>query len=313
MKRLPPLIELRAFEAVARHLSFKAAAAELGVTPTAISHQIKLLEQHCGQPLFRRRPRPLALTWAGEHLFPVMRDGFESFADALAIVRARVASGRLRVTATNAFAARWLVPRLPRWRQEHPRLRLDIVGTDAVLNLGTREADVAIRYARTPPSDGHSLELVRDAFHVVGSASLVDTTRRLLSPADLARFPLIECEWRPTDTEAPNWQRWEDEARLHHKTVPEPGDSQFQRGTAHHRSGDRWAGPRDMQRRAGWPGAGQRHAGCCFGYHAAWLRLLHRPPTGSPERSLDQGVRQLGARDGVIADWSMTRCLFARR
>jgi LysR family glycine cleavage system transcriptional activator len=220
MKRLPPLTELRAFEAAARHLSFKAAAAELGVTPTAISHQIKLLEQHCGQPLFRRRPRPLTLTWAGEQLFPVMRDGFASFAEALAIVRAGAASGRLRVTATNAFAARWLVPRLPRWRQEHPRLRLDIVGTDAVLNLRTREADIAIRYARIPPSDGHALELVRDTFHVVGSSSLVGITRRILSPTDLARFPLIESEWPPTDVEAPNWQRWEDEARLRHKAVP---------------------------------------------------------------------------------------------
>src|SRR6185295_16501248 len=149
MKRLPPLTELRAFEAAARHLSFKAAAADLGVTPTAISHQIRLLEQHCGQPLFRRRPRPLALTWAGEQLFPVLRDGFESFADALATVQARAASGRLRVTATNAFAARWLVPRLPRWRQAHPRLRLDIVGTDAVLNLKTGEADIAVRYTRS--------------------------------------------------------------------------------------------------------------------------------------------------------------------
>src|SRR5688572_33012106 len=103
MKILPPLIELRAFEAAARHLSFRAAAAELGVTPTAISHQIRLLEQHCGQPLFRRRPRPLALTWAGEILFPVLHDGFDRFADTLASVRAGAASGRLRVTATNGF------------------------------------------------------------------------------------------------------------------------------------------------------------------------------------------------------------------
>lgn len=220
MERLPPLTGLRAFEAAARHLSFKAAAAELGVTPTAISHQIKLLEQHCGQPLFRRRPRPLALTAAGEQLFPVIRDGFETFAEALAIVRMRAASGRLRVTATNAFAARWLVPRLPHWRHAHPRLRLDIVGTDMMLNLRSREADVAIRYARTPPSDGHSLELVRDTFHAVGSPSLVGAERKALSPTDLARFPLIEIEWPPTDTEAPNWQRWENEARRHHKSVP---------------------------------------------------------------------------------------------
>jgi LysR family glycine cleavage system transcriptional activator len=220
MKRLPPLTELRAFEAAARHLSFKAAAADLGVTPTAISHQIRLLEQHCGQPLFRRRPRPLTLTWAGEQLFPVVRDGFESIADALATVQARAASGRLCVTATNAFAARWLVPRLPRWRQAHPRLRLDIVGTDVVLNLRRGEADVAIRYTRTLPSGEHALELVRDTFHVVGSPSLVGSARKMLSPVDLARFPLIEAEWPPTDAAAPSWQRWEDAARLQYNAVP---------------------------------------------------------------------------------------------
>ena len=172
MRNLPPLTELRAFEAAARHMSFKLAAAELGVTPTAISHQIKLLEQHCGQPLFRRRPRPLALTFAGKALFPVLRDGFEAFGEALSTVRAGAASGRLRVTATNAFAARWLVPRLPRWREAHPRLKLDIVGTDAVLDLRAGEADVAI-YAVERPTDGPCVELLRDTFHVVASPRLV--------------------------------------------------------------------------------------------------------------------------------------------
>src|SRR5262249_41121548 len=87
MSKLPPLIELRAFDAAARHLSFKKAAAELGVTPTAISHQIRLLEQYCGRALFRRRPRPLSLTEAGTRLFPVIRDGLEAFATAIAAVK----------------------------------------------------------------------------------------------------------------------------------------------------------------------------------------------------------------------------------
>src|SRR5262245_61484000 len=87
MRKLPPLIELRAFEAAARHMSFKHAAEELGVTPTAISHQIRLLERYCGHPLFRRRPRPLAMTDAGARLFPIIRDGLEAFAGAIATVR----------------------------------------------------------------------------------------------------------------------------------------------------------------------------------------------------------------------------------
>ena len=95
MKRLPPLKALRAFEAAARHMSFKAAADELALTPTAISHQIRLLETAFGRALFRRRPRPLTLTPAGAALFPVVRKGFDSFAEAFAIVRREDVSRRL--------------------------------------------------------------------------------------------------------------------------------------------------------------------------------------------------------------------------
>lgn len=221
MSKLPPLTELRAFEAAARHLSFKSAAAELGVTPTAVSHQIKLLELHCGQPLFRRRPRPLVLSWAGEQLFPAVRDGFATMSDALATVRAGSASGRLRITATNAFAARWLVPRLPLWRAAHPKLKLDITGTDAVLDLKTGEADIAIRYQRAPPVDGPWIELVRDRFHVVASPRLVGQQRRLMKPTELARFPLIEAEWPPGASNAPIWRTWQAAAARRSKPVPD--------------------------------------------------------------------------------------------
>ena len=221
MPSLPPLIELRAFEAAARNMSFKLAAAELGVTPTAISHQIKLLEQYCGQPLFRRRPRPLAMTWAGDQLFPVVRDGLEAFSAALSTVRAGAASGRLRITATNAFAARWLVPRLPRWREAYPRVKLDVVGTDDLLDLRAGEADVAIRYSLKPPRDGPCTELVRDRFHVVASPKLVGSVRRPMSPARLAEFPLIEAEWPPDTVNAPNWRRWRSASLRRHQSVPD--------------------------------------------------------------------------------------------
>src|ERR1041385_2464949 len=108
MSRLPPLIELRAFEAAARHLSFKAAAAELGVTPTAISHQVRLLERYCGRALFRRRPRPMTLTEAGARLFPGVRDGLQAFATAITTVTRDREPQPLRITTTNAFASRWL-------------------------------------------------------------------------------------------------------------------------------------------------------------------------------------------------------------
>lgn len=220
-RSLPPLAELRAFEAAARHASFKAAAAELGVTPAAISHQIKLLEEFCGQPLFRRRPRPIGLTLAGQKLFPVVRDGLDRIGEVLAKVRVGGPGDRLRVTATNAFAARWLVPRLPFWRAAHPGIKLDIVGTDDVLDLQAGEADVAIRYAAQPPRDGVVVDLKRDTFFVVASPLLVGASPALLSPIELSTMPLIETAWPPGDNQAPNWQRWQQEAGRHHAEVPD--------------------------------------------------------------------------------------------
>lgn len=220
MRKLPPLAELRAFEAAARCLSFRLAAAELGVTPTAVSHQIRLLEAYCGQPLFRRRPRPVTLTWAGQQLFPIVRDGLESFTDALNSVRVGAAGGRLRVTTTNAFAARWLVPRLPQWQGANPRQKLDIVGTDAVLSLETGEVDISIRYARRAPTEGPSVELARDTFLVVANPKLVGRSRKPLTPVELGQFPLIDVGWPTSDTEAPTWRHWETAARKRHKHVP---------------------------------------------------------------------------------------------
>ena len=225
MLRLPPLIGLRAFEAAARHLSFKLAAEELGVTPTAVSHQIRLLEQYCGQRLFRRQPRPLALTSAGEQLFPTVREGFNQFSKALAALGAVKTNPNLRITTTSAFAARWLLPKLPLWRQTHPDISLDIISTYDVLNLNSGEADVAIRYARNPPSDGVSKELFRDTFYVVGSPSLVGKEATMQNPAELAHFPLIETGWPLKDMDAPTWQRWEREAASAYGDVPRLADT----------------------------------------------------------------------------------------
>jgi LysR family transcriptional regulator, glycine cleavage system transcriptional activator len=207
MLNLPPLTELRAFEAAARHLSFKTAATELGVTPTAISHQIRLLEQHCGQPLFRRRPRPMALTAAGARLFPVIRDGLARFAIAVSSVRGDK-RGPLRVTATNAFAGRWLVPRLPSWRKAHPGIALEVLGTDAVLDLGAGEADLAIRYARAPPPNLVAQHLFRDRFFAVCNPALLSKDRPICTPADLRNYPHIRRRERAPPA------RWRDCWRL---------------------------------------------------------------------------------------------------
>jgi len=208
MRKLPPLATLRAFEAAARHRSFKRAAAELGVTPTAISHQIRLLEDICGQELFRRRPRPLALTAAGERLYPVLRHGFDAFASALGSLSEDPQQGPLRVTTPNAFASHWLVPRLPLWREAHPDLTLEVIGTDRPLDLRAGEADVAIRYAAAMPADLVGQELFRDTYFPVCSPALLAEGRAIGRALDLLSYPLIHFEWRRSDPAIPNWQRW---------------------------------------------------------------------------------------------------------
>jgi LysR family glycine cleavage system transcriptional activator len=231
MRKLPPLGSLRAFEAAARHMSFREAAIELGVTPTAVSHQIRLLEDICGQPLFRRRPRPIALTTAGERLFPVIRSGFDTFASAIASASPRVSQKRLRVTSPNAFAGRWLVPRLPKWREAHPKIPLEIIGTDAVLDLRAGEADIAIRYARRMPLDLSGREIFRDTFFPVCSPELlVREGHRIDRAADLLRCPLIHFDWTSGDRDAPTWSRWLATARSIDPTIPEtnkPWDLSF--------------------------------------------------------------------------------------
>src|SRR3984893_10082400 len=222
MNKLPPLIELRAFDAAARHLSFKKAAAELGVTPTAISHQIRLLERYCGRALFRRRPRPLSLTEAGDRLFPIIRDGLEALATAIAAVKRDGDKQPLRVTTTNAFASRWLVPSLPRWRKVRANAPLDVIGTDSVLDLSAGDADVAIRYARTLPIDGIAEEFLSDSFWPVCNRELL--TSGLKSAADLRGHVLVHCYWSPSDLEAPTWQRWLAVARNKWRDVPELKD-----------------------------------------------------------------------------------------
>lgn len=221
MRKLPPLGSLRAFEAAARHMSFQKAAAELGVTPTAISHQIRLLERICGRALFQRRPRPIALTSAGARLFPIVRDGLDAFAAGVAGVAAERERRPLRVTTTNAFAGLWLVPRLPLWREVHPGVALEVIGTDAVLDLHADEADVAIRYAHSAPRDLVAHELLRDRFFPVCSPALLAAGNPIRHPIDLAQHTLIHFFWSPADSYAPTWQRWLAMARISDPEVPE--------------------------------------------------------------------------------------------
>lgn len=226
MRKLPPLAQLRAFEVAARHLSFKDAAAELAVTPTAVSHQIRLLEHYCGRPLFRRRPHPVVLTPAGAQLFPVLRSGLDAFASAISALRAESARTTLKVTATNAFSSRWLLPRLNLWQQEHPEIALEVIGSDYVIDLHAREADVAVRYATRPPSNLVAQRLLRDRYVAVCSPALLSKHGAIKRANDLKRFILIENAWSQSFTNIPTWKRLLEKVRALDPKAPAIADLQ---------------------------------------------------------------------------------------
>ena len=117
---LPPLNALRAFEAIARHLSFAKAAEELHVTPAALSHQIRALEEQLGLPLFHRRTRAIELTDAGRLIYPGLHAGFESVRDAMAQLERDRDGNILVISATTGLTAKWLMPRLWRFLHAHP-------------------------------------------------------------------------------------------------------------------------------------------------------------------------------------------------
>ncbi|MEO3435100.1 transcriptional regulator GcvA [Inquilinus sp. CAU 1745] len=209
MRRLPPLASLRAFEAAARHSSFKKAAEELGVTPTAISHQVRLLEETLRLRLFERRTRRVALTVEGGRLFPVLRDGFDSFAHTLAELTARRERRILTLSATTAFTAKWLVPRVADFRRRHPTLDLRLHASDDVVDLRSGAADAAIRYGAGPFPDLAGEPMIRERFAPVCNPRLGVRT-----PEDLASATLLHSEWRHAVPGNPTWRLWRERAGL---------------------------------------------------------------------------------------------------
>ncbi|TRW14477.1 LysR substrate-binding domain-containing protein [Glacieibacterium frigidum] len=201
-RRLPPLSALRAFEAAARHGSFKQAAAELAVTPTAISHQVRALEEHAGRPLFERRTRKVVLTDAGVLLYPVLRDGFDAFADAMQRLTHRRSRTQVTISATIAFTARWLVPRVSAFRTQNPGVDLQLHAADEVVDLDTG-VDIAIRYGTGPYPGFDVVPLLADRFAPVFNPMLAVETAE-----DLTRRPLIEFRWRRRHPDNPTWARW---------------------------------------------------------------------------------------------------------
>lgn len=214
-RRLPPLSQLRAFEAAARHRSFQRAAQELSVTPAAISHQVRELEARLGLPLFVRRTRQVEPTAEALRLYPVLRDGFDAFADALRALQPDPGEAAVTLTTTPAFASQCLLPRLPELRRLHPEVELRLHAGDNPVDLALGGADLAVRYGDGPwPRDHESLQLAQDRLLPVASPALA-----LRSPRDIARHRLIHFDWRQDADRRPGWREWLREAGVAHPGI----------------------------------------------------------------------------------------------
>jgi LysR family glycine cleavage system transcriptional activator len=202
-RRSLPLSGLRVFEAAARLGSFKAAAKELAVTPTAVSHQIRALEAQTGLLLFDRHVRRVSLTDAGTQLYPVLRDGFDAFEATLARLTHQRTRTQVTISATNAFTVKWLVPRMADFRSRHPGIDLQLQASDDLVDLRSTAVDIAIRYGRGPYPGLVTQPLFTDRFAPVANPRL-----GVESLDDLARVPLIRFDWKRLQPENPTWERW---------------------------------------------------------------------------------------------------------
>lgn len=205
-RRLPPLSALRAFEAAARHLSFTRAATELGVTQAAISHQVKLLEDQLGQPLFRRLTRRLLLTDAGQTLWPGVRDGFDRLAQAVQKVQASRDGGVLTLSLTVSFAARWLVPRLGTFLKAHPEIDVKLTTTDRMVDFAREDVDAAIRHGAGQWAGLESWRVLSPAYTALLNPRLIEETKPE-QPSDLQRLPLLV-----ESDDNVSWRAWFDAA-----------------------------------------------------------------------------------------------------
>jgi LysR family transcriptional regulator, glycine cleavage system transcriptional activator len=207
-RRLPPLNSLRAFEAAARHLSFTRAAEELHVTPAAISHQIKALEDHLGVKLFRRINRAVLLTEAGQACVAGLSDAFDRMAAALERLRAQECGGSLTVSLPPALAAKWLVPRLEGFQELYPEIDVRVSAAMRLVDFAREDVDVAIRYGTgTYPGLLAELLLTNEVVPVCAPA-LLEGPRPLGAPEDIRHHTLLHDDTSTSDGAYPNWAMW---------------------------------------------------------------------------------------------------------
>ena len=215
-RRLPSLSALRTFEAVARHESFTAAGAELNVTQSAASRQVRTLEQYLELSLFRRTSRRNELTDAGQYYFDLVREALDRVeAGTTELLSARRGGGTLALGVLPTFGTRWLIPRLNHFRERHPEILINVVSTDGQFAADAPKLDVAVQFGNGDWPDAIATPLMAEEIVIACSPSLLERMPTLSDAADLAAFPLLQ---HTTRTGAwPHWFRSvgfpEDQAR----------------------------------------------------------------------------------------------------
>ena len=203
--RLPPLTALRAFDAAARHMSFALAAAELHVTPAALSFQIKSLEEHLGAPLFRRLNRAVELTEAGRALASSALDGFQTLAAGWRAAQRLQDHQTLTVTAGPAFTAKWLAPRLFDFAQAHPEIELRFSASLRIMDFNRDSVDVAIRFGLGNDPGLYALPLAHEWVLPVMTPEMA---QRYPTPESLAQAVLIVDESINFLEPPIDWRAW---------------------------------------------------------------------------------------------------------
>jgi len=209
--RLPPLDQLRGFEAAARHLSFTRAAEELSLTQSAVSRQVKALEDDLGVELFKRRHRALLLTESGQLLLRAVTDALRRISEAAAQLRAPHPA--LTVSTTISFASLWLIPRLADFRRAHPGIDIRVDANNRLADLARESIDIAVRYAPPSLAPADAQRMFGEEVMPVASPALLER-QPLRTAEDLNKHVLIHYE-RP-DGGAPwlSWHVWAEVMRL---------------------------------------------------------------------------------------------------
>lgn len=205
---------LRAFEAVARHLNFRAAAEEMALTQSAVSRQIQSLEEEVGVSLFLRHTRAVELTSAGAQLLMAVSQSLPRIDNAVRTIRQSAGRRSVAITTFASFASMWLIPRLEQFQREHPDIDIRIDASDASVDLEIADVDLALRYGPMASMPPQAIRLFGEQLTPVASGWLLKE-RPLAKPTDLAQFALIEAgDAHQTHLEWLTWRRWFDEHGL---------------------------------------------------------------------------------------------------